>query len=214
MIALNQNQILFCFCGPGGSGKSTVCTHLLKKLPNLNLSISTTSRVPRGKEVNGKQYHFITEKDFEKRISESKFIEHAKFNANYYGTEFSNLEKAKEGNADLLLDIDIQGVIQLKKLYPKHLVTIFIFPPTFEILVQRFRNRGTDDEAKIKSRLEIAKNEIKTLTSAGFSDYLLINDNLEQTIDAASGIIQAERKRFHRFDTEYLGKIFGDWINK
>lgn len=214
MIALNQNQILFCFCGPSGSGKSTVCGSLLNRLPNLMLSISTTSRAPRGKEVNGEQYHFIPASEFEKRVSEGNFIEHAKFNANYYGTEFSNLEKTKQSNSDLLLDIDIQGVVQLKKLYPKNLVTIFIFPPTFEILVQRFKARGTEDEEKIKSRLEIAKGEIKTLTSEGFSDYLLINDNLEQTIESASGIIQAERKRFHRFSSDYLVKIFGDWVNK
>lgn len=214
MIALNQNQILFCFCGPSGSGKSTVCGSLLKRLPNLMLSISTTSRPPRGKEKDGEQYHFISAEEFEKRITEKKFIEHAKFNSNYYGTEFANLEKTKKSNSDLLLDIDIQGVIQLKKLYPKNLVTIFIFPPTFEILVQRFTGRGTEDAEKIKSRLEIAKNEIKTLTSDGFSDYLLINDDLEQTIESASGIIQAERKRFHRFSSDYLAKIFGDWVNK
>ncbi len=214
MINLNQNQILFCFCGPGGSGKSTICTELLQKLPQLRLSISTTSRAPRGKEVDGKQYHFVSEKEFEKRINQKNFIEYANFNANYYGTEFSNLEKAKVENCDLLLDIDIQGVIQLKKLYPLHLVTIFIFPPSFDILVQRFTARGTDDQEKINARLEIAKEEIKTLTSPGFSDYLLINDSLKETIDAASGIIQAERKRFHRFDSKYLAKIFGDWVNK
>ncbi len=203
-----NDHILFCFCGPSGSGKSTVCGELLNIVSNLKLSISTTTRSPRGDEKDGDDYFFVSPDEFKKRIDENRFIEFAEFNKNLYGTELTNIEIAKKEDKDLLLDIDVQGVIQLKKLYPANLVTIFIFPPSFEILKQRFISRGTEDHEIISARLEIAKSEIATLTTNDFSDYLLINDSLSETIDYAKGIILSERNKFRRIKREIKDSIF------
>jgi len=193
-----REAILFCFCGPAASGKSTICRELLALDEKLRLSISTTTRAPRGEEVDGEDYFFVTPAEFQKRISAGKFLEHAVFNEKHYGTEIANLEQAEAEGSDLLLDIDVQGAESLKKLYPGRTVVIFVFPPSFSVLEERFRSRGTEDEAKIQARLKIAQQEIEKLRSPGFSDYYLENDDLRNALKNAQAITAAERCRFSR----------------
>ena len=203
-----REPILFCFCGPAGSGKSSICTKLLEREAQLTLSISTTSRAPRGSEKDGVEYHFVSKEDFESRIASKRFIEHAVFHLNYYGTETSNIERARASEKDLLLDIDVQGAEQLRKLFPAQVVVVFLFPPNFRILEQRFRDRKTDSEEKIQARLKIAREEIDTLSQNGFSDYLIVNDDFDVALAEAKAIVLAERCKFSRLSTERKEKLF------
>ncbi len=202
---MNRSSVLFCFCGPVASGKSTISTRLLKEVNNLQLSISSTTREPRPGEVEGIHYHFLTREEFQNRISQNGFIEYAEFNGNLYGTEKRAIDNALNLGQDLLLDIDVQGVRQLKELYPKNLVTIFVIPPSKDVLVSRLKARGScESEAEILHRLSIASKEIKTLVSAGFSDYLLVNNDLDNAVSLAFSMVRAERNRFNRINPSFI----------
>ena len=148
--------------------------------------------------VEGEDYFFVSEEEFKKRVADDCFIEHVVFSSNHYGTEKRNIDLAIEKGCDLLLDIDVQGVEQLKQLYPKRLVCIFVFPPSFDALVERLRARGTESEEQIESRLEIARKEIAKLREPSFSDYLVINDQLEASTSEVKSIVIAERNRLSR----------------
>ncbi len=193
-----HHPIFFCFCGPAASGKSTLCRELVRLDSRLRLSVSTTTRSPRGEEKDGIDYYFVSDAEFQNRIASGRFLEHAVFNGKRYGTELGNLESAESDGADLLLDIDVQGAEALKKLRPADTVVIFIFPPSMAVLEERFRARGTEDEEKIQARLQIARKEIETLRSPGFSDYYIENDDLQQAVKSSQAIVDAERCRFHR----------------
>ncbi len=206
----NREQIIFCFCGPTASGKSTICRRLLAIDSHLHLSISTTTRSPREGEKDGADYYFVTDDEFKKRISEDKFIEHATFNKNRYGTEKRNLEEAAAKDSDALFDIEVQGVEQLKSLYGRRVVTIFVFPPSFDVLVERLKKRGTEDEDKMKQRLSIAKKEIAVLTKEGFADYFLVNDSLDSAVVTAERLISAERTKMNRLIPTALDEIIKD----
>ena len=202
-----RENILFCFVAPAGSGKSTVCQQLVNLNSDLALSVSTTSRPPRPGEVNGKEYFFVNKQEFESRIKQGDFIEHAIFGGNHYGTEKKNVEQIFSKGFDLLLDIEVQGVIQLKKIYGARVVTIFIFPPGFKILRDRLFSRGTEDKKSLEIRLSTAAKEVEILSQPNFSDYLLINDQLDRTIQLANSIIHAERLRFARFSSLYITSL-------
>jgi len=211
-----RRSILFCFCGPTASGKSTICRELLKrdalKVPSqphdgLRLSISTTTRKPREDEVESQDYYFVGEDEFQKRIEQGLFIEHAQFSGNHYGTERRNVDEALDQGFDLLLDIEVQGVQKLKYLFPDDVITTFVFPPSFEVLVERLRARAAEDEAQIKKRLETAKKEIEILSNTEFSQYLLLNNDLSKTVDLAQNIVSSERSRLGRFRAAYLDRI-------
>lgn len=205
---LSRQQILFCFCGPAASGKSTICRTLCRgELEGLMLSVSTTTRAPRGSEKEAQEYFFVSEEEFVKRVDSGQFIEHARFGSALYGTERRNIESAQAGGCDLLLDIDVQGVRQLKANFPGQVVVIFVFPPSLEELKERFRSRGTEGEARIAERLEIAKSEIAVLAQPDFSDFLLVNDSLSSAVERAKGIIVAERQRLSRIDQLSLSKL-------
>lgn len=202
-----REQILFCFCGPSGSGKTSICRELIGQVPKLENSISTTTRAPRGKEQDGVDYYFVNPEQFQKKINEGEFIEHASFSGNSYGTEKRNVQRAEQAGNDLLLDIEVQGVAQLKKLFPSRVVTVFVFPPSFQELEKRIVGRGTEDKEKIARRLETAKKEIEVLSAANFSDYLLVNEDLVLAVQKAVEIISAERSKFTRQNRTFLSKL-------
>jgi guanylate kinase len=207
-IASRHNSILFLFCAPAASGKSTVCRHLLERDARLQRSISTTTRLPRDGEADGKDYYFVSDAEFRRRVKDACFTEYAEFGGYLYGTEKRNIENADSSGADLLLDLDVQGVAQVKRLYPEKVVTIFIFPPSFQVLEERLQSRGTDSPERQEQRLALALGELKQLRSEGFSDYLLINDILEESIVAAQEIISAERQKFSRQNPKFIEKLF------
>ena len=134
-------------------------------------------------------------------------MEHAMFSMHYYGTEKRNIELAEQSGKDLLLDIDLQGVKEFKRLYPAQTVTTFVFPPSFVDLKKRLVNRASDSSEQIKNRLEVAEGEIELLSMPGFSDYFLVNDQLEEAVMQAQSIVSAERIRMARFNPESLKEI-------
>lgn len=204
---LYEEPLLFCICGPAGSGKSTVCRKLLSRSLGIRLSISTTTRSPRGNEQNGREYYFVSAEEFKDRIEQGRFIEWAEFNGNYYGTEMLNIDLAKVGQEDLLLDIDVQGVKQLKKLFLSRLIVLFIFPPSFKALEHRLRLRATESEDDIQKRLSIARKEIEQLCCPETSDYLILNVHLKEAVAAAEAIVLAERCRLNNLRSEMVRKI-------
>ena len=183
---------VFIISAPSGSGKSTLVSRIRRSVPNLEFSISYTTRGPRGAEQNGREYFFISRKEFEQMIRHDQFLEHAVvFETDYYGTARSFLQKAEEQGKDLLLDIDVQGAAQVKKKL-RDAVSIFILPPNRGELEQRLRLRGQDSQDKIQRRLGEARREIENYDKY---DYILVNDHLDDSVKALEAILLSERQK-------------------
>jgi guanylate kinase len=185
--------ILFIISAPSGSGKSTLVTQLRTLVEGLDFSISYTTRAPRGSEEDGREYHFTTRDEFERMVAADDFLEWAEVFGNYYGTARSALQHAKDLGKDLLLDIDVQGALQVIRKMPEA-VSIFILPPSPEVLEKRLRNRSAaekmSDEAVIQKRLAGARNELKRVWEY---KYALVNDVLENAVEEMRAIVLYER---------------------
>ena len=188
-MSSNYRPLIYIISAPSGSGKSTLVNELLKLVPDLDFSISYTTRAPRGSEQNGKQYHFVSREEFEQMIRNDEFLEHANVFGNYYGTARRFLRDAKEKKHDLLLDIDVQGAEQMKRELPEA-VSIFVLPPDRKTLESRLRKRSEDAEEVIARRLVTASREIGNYDKY---DYILINDDLEESIERLQSIVWSER---------------------
>jgi guanylate kinase len=182
---------VFIISAPSGSGKSTLVNEVRQIVPGLDFSVSYTTRSPRGSEQNGREYFFVTRSEFEKMIGTDEFLEYADVFGNYYGTARRFLREAEERNHDLLLDIDVQGAEQIKKKMPQA-VSIFILPPDRQKLEWRLRSRGLDAEVVIQRRLVTASREIENYSKY---EYILVNDRLEESVEALKAILLAERLR-------------------
>ncbi len=183
---------LVIISAPSGAGKSTIVRHLLDKGLNLEFSVSATTRKQRGKEKNGIEYYFLTEKEFKIRIKNGDFIEWEEvYRDQLYGTLKSELDKIWSHNNHVLFDVDVKGGINLKNIFDLKAISIFIMPPSISELEKRLMKRGTDDPAKIKMRVAKAAEEMKL---ADKFDSIVINDNLEQAenevYSLVSGFIQ------------------------
>jgi guanylate kinase len=185
--------ILFIISAPSGSGKSTLVSQLRSMVEGLEFSISYTTRVPRGSEEDGREYHFTSRKEFERMIAAGDFLEWAEVFGNYYGTAISALKHAREAGKDLLLDIDVQGATQVMKKMPEA-VSIFILPPSPEVLEKRLRNRSAAEnmtsEVVIQKRLAEARNELKQVWDYR---YALVNDVLEEAAAEMRSVVLYER---------------------
>ena len=177
--------------GPSGSGKSTLIREVREKAPDLGYSISHTSRPPRGQEKNGVEYHFVSKETFQKMIDHGDFVEWAEVYQDFYGTSVSSLQGQITLGRDVIMDIDVQGARNIKNHF-KEAILIYVLPPSLEILEKRLRERGTDDEKSIRTRLKKAAKEIKNCVSY---DYLLFNDRLDQAVEELKSILVAERCR-------------------
>ena len=180
---------VYIISAPSGSGKSTLVNKVREIVPGLKFSISYTTRAPRAGEQNGREYFFVSPAEFEEMIRKDEFLEHAKFDGNYYGTARRFLALADQDGKDLLLDIDVQGAAQIKGRIADA-VSIFIMPPNRRELEKRLRTRSLDKEEVIQRRLVTASREIENYDKY---DYILINDRLEESIDALKSILLAER---------------------
>lgn len=180
---------VYIISAPSGSGKSTLVEKVRSIVPGLDFSISYTTRQPRGKEQNGREYFFVSRAEFEAMIGRDEFLEHAEVFGNYYGTAKRFLREAGEKGHDLLLDIDVQGAEQIKGRLPQA-VSIFIVPPDFSTLESRLRHRSLDAEEVIQTRLVTASRELKNYDKY---DYILINDRLEESVEALRAILLTER---------------------
>lgn len=180
---------LIVISAPSGAGKTTLCQKLLKDFPELTLSISSTTRAPRGLEQNGVEYFFLTREEFENEVKQDRFAEWATVHGNYYGTSKKVIEDAFNAGKSVLLDIDFQGAEQLKKAFPKQCRRIFITPPSMEELEFRLRARRTDSEEVIQKRIINAHEEI---AQAKKFDHVIVNDSLERSYGELKKIIASE----------------------
>ncbi len=189
---------VFIISAPSGSGKSTLVHRLMKSVPELTFSISYTTRAPRPTETNGVDYIFISRAEFEERLANGEFLEYAQVFENYYGTHRSTFEQAAHQSRDLVLDIDVQGARQLKVAIPEA-ISIFVLPPSREVLEQRLRARSQDSEAVIQRRLQGAAEEVRNYTQY---DYVLINREIDESAARLASIVKAERLRKARMEEE------------
>ena len=167
-----KRGVLFVFSGPSGVGKGTLKAKLFEEFADrIAYSVSATTRGPREGEVNGKDYFFISRQEFERRVKNNEFLEHAEFAGNCYGTPRAYVEKLLDSGMNVVLEIDVQGALQVMKSMPE-CVSVFILPPSFEELEHRLRGRGTETEEKVRERLETAKRE---LPYAPQYDYQIVN---------------------------------------
>jgi guanylate kinase len=180
---------VFIISAPSGSGKSSLVRGVREIVPGLIFSVSYTTRAPRGEEQNGREYFFVSRPEFEAMKRNDDFLEHADVFGNYYGTARSFLRMAEQEGKDLLLDIDVQGAAQIKSRIPEA-VRIFILPPNRQELEKRLRTRSLDAEPVIQRRLVTASREIENYEKY---DYILVNDRLEESVDALKSILLAER---------------------
>lgn len=197
--------VLVVVSGFSGAGKGTVMKSLLKKYDNYGLSISATTRKPREGEAEGREYFFKTVEEFENMIAENKLIEYANYVGNYYGTPKEYVEKQLKSGKDVILEIELQGALQVKEKMPDT-VLVFLTPPTAAELEARLTGRGTEDEAAIKARLKRATEEDEYMDRY---DYVLVNDNLEKCVDDLHNIIQSEHWRAER-NTGFIAKMRGE----
>jgi guanylate kinase len=193
---LNKPATVFIISAPSGSGKSTLVSRLMAADPHLRFSVSYTTRKPRGAEVNGESYYFVTREEFESRLANHEFLEHAQVFGNYYGTHRSALQHAEAEGKGLLLDIDVKGAAQLKQSVPEA-VSIFVLPPNRDILEKRLRARSEDAEEVIERRLRDAATEIDNYQQ---DDYVLVNQDLEESASDLTAIVRAERLRRSRME--------------
>ncbi len=194
--------LLLVICGPSGVGKGTVCKELLKEMPELNLSISATTREQRRGEVDGVNYFFIRKSEFQEMIKNNDFFEYAEVYDNLYGTPKKYvLEQLNKGN-DVILEIDIQGAMQVKKEYPDG-IFIFLLPPSMKELRNRIVGRATDSDESIRKRLKCAYNEIDYIKEF---DYYVINDDLKKAVKNLQSIIISEKCRVTEMVEELIKK--------
>lgn len=191
---MKKQGILIVVSGFSGAGKGTVMKELLKKYDNYALSISATSRKPREGEVEGREYFFKTKEEFEKMIAKDELIEYARYVENYYGTPRIYVEEQLAAGKDVILEIEIQGALQVKKKFPETLL-LFVTPPNAKILKERLVGRGTETMDVIESRMNRATEEALYMSEY---DYLIINDELQACVDEMHHIIQGEHNRCYR----------------
>ena len=180
---------LYVFTGPSGAGKGTLISRLLAEDDRIFYSISATTRAPRPGETDGVQYYFLKKEDFEAKIAQNAFLEHAKYVDNYYGTLEAPVNEKLAAGKDVILEIEVQGAMQVHEKRPDA-VMVFIAPPSFEELASRLRGRGTEDEAKVRKRLETAKGE---LAQQDKFDYVVVNDTVDRAVEELHGILAKRR---------------------
>lgn len=188
---MTRQSRLFVISGPSGAGKGTLVAQLRKEHPELGLAVSATTRSPRPGEVDGKDYYFLSEGEFKRRVAAGEFVEWAYVHGHMYGTLVKEVERLLAQGKSLILEIDIQGALNVKKVWPDA-VLIFIEPPSLEELERRLRGRGTEDEQSIELRLKNAKHE---MTLADDYDVRIVNDTVDRAVRELSDTIE-------RYETE------------
>ena len=184
---MKRKGIIIVVSGFSGAGKGTIMKELTRKYDQYALSISATTRNPREGEENGREYFFISKEEFEKLIEEDGLIEHARYVDNYYGTPRKYVEDKLSQGIDVILEIEIQGALQIKERY-NDAVLLFVMPPSAKVLEERLRGRGTETDEVIKKRLSRANEEAVGIENY---DYIVINDNLQDSVECVHEIIQA-----------------------
>ena len=186
---MNSKGLLLVVSGPSGVGKGTICKEYLSSYDDCALSVSATTRAPRDGETDGVSYFFLSHDEFRKKIDEGGFLEHAVFCDNYYGTPKDAVLQQLEAGKNVILEIEVQGALQVRSHYPEA-VFVFVIPPTMQTLEDRLRGRGTETEDVIQKRLGRAKAEFKYIDKY---NYVLVNDTVSDAVARLHSIIEAEK---------------------
>ncbi len=214
MIRTKKKGLLIVISGPSGSGKGSIIKDLLQKNKNIWLSISCTSRQPRGNEQDQVEYYFLTKEQFEDKIQNNEMLEYAQYGDNYYGTPKEYIKSHLDQGEDVILEIEIQGALKVKELLPETLF-IFILPPSMQELRKRLEGRNTESKEKIEKRFKTAYNEINEVSKY---NYVVVNDDIEIASNKINSIITAERCRVDRIEEVYLNtpeeKVHEDIVDK
>ena len=194
-----QKGLLIVISGASGTGKGTVCKKILSDLPEVAYSISATTRAPRPGEVDGKEYYFLSVAEFKNWIADGKFLEHAEVYGNFYGTPLNKIEERLNRGEDILLEIDVQGALNVKRKCPEG-VYIFLLPPSLEELKRRIEGRGTETPESLNRRMKNALAEI----NVGLEyDYVVVNDSIENAVEKIKAILTAERLKVSRNEDKF-----------
>ena len=194
-----KKGLLIVISGASGTGKGTVCKKLLEEMPEMFYSISATTRKPRNGEVDVKEYFFISVEKFKSWLAEGKFLEHAEVYGNFYGTPSHIIEERRNNGVDVLLEIDVQGALNVMKKCPDG-VYIFLLPPSIEELCNRIKNRGTESPESLQRRMASAENEIATAKNY---QYLVVNDTVDAAVEKIKSIIIAEHCKVCRNEINF-----------
>lgn len=201
MIKTNNKGLLIVVSGPSGAGKDTICQKLIKENSNIWMSVSMTTRKPRPLEKDGVDYFFVSSEEFKNKINDNTFLEYASYNDNYYGTPKDKVEEKLNEGKDVILVIDINGAVNIKKIIPSALF-IFIMPPDMETLKNRLIGRKTESKDKVVQRFITAYNEVNNYKKY---NYVVVNDKVENAVNKVKSIIQSEKCRVDRIEDIYLG---------
>ena len=194
-----KKGLLIVISGASGTGKGTVWQKLLDEMPEIFYSISATTRQPRNGEVDGKEYFFISVEQFKSWLAEGKFLEHAEVYGNFYGTPLHKIEERRNQGVDVLLEIDVQGALNVMQKCPDG-VYIFLLPPSIDELCNRIKNRGTETPESLKRRIASAQNEIATAKNY---QYVVVNDEVDAAVAKIKAIITAEHCKVNRNEINF-----------
>lgn len=213
MIKSKRQGILIIISAPSGAGKGSVIEEMKKQNENLWVSISATTRKPRSNDQEGITYYFLSKEEFEEKIKENYFLEFTNYAGNYYGTPKKQIQEHLDKGKDVILEIEIEGAMNVKKIVPEALC-VFIMPPSLKELKRRLESRGTDSKEKILERFKISYKEINEVTKY---NYVVINDEIEVAADKVLSIIKAEKCRVDRIEEvslkneeEYMHELLRD----
>lgn len=200
-----EKGLLLVVSAPSGGGKGTILKELFQRDENLRMSVSATTRQPRPGEEHGTHYFFISREEFQRMVDEGQMLEHAEYVGNCYGTPRAPVEEWRREGRDVVLEIEVKGGAQVKKLAPD-CVSIFIAPPSMEVLEKRLRDRGTEDDATVRQRLATAKVE---LACAKDYDYIVVNGRLEDAVEDMLAIVRGEKRKVQR-NEDFIRKVIED----
>jgi guanylate kinase len=191
---MSNNALVIIISAPSGTGKTSICRHIFREFPDIRFSVSYTTRRPRPGEVDGRDYHFVTEAAFKEKMQKGEFAEWAENYGNLYGTSRQVIEEIRSRGEDLILDVEPRGARALKELYPDG-VFVFVLPPDLAELKKRLQKRGAEDDETRKRRFQKAKDEIREVF---WYDYIIVNDRLESAVERLRAVYLAEKCRRER----------------
>ncbi len=200
MIKERKTGQLIVISAPSGAGKGTIINALLKKNKNCYLSVSTTTREKRKNDIPGVTYNFVSKEEFEQKIKEDYFLEYTNYIGNYYGTPKGVIKEKLDKGQDVILEIEIEGAANIKKLVPEA-IFIFILPPSLKVMAKRLQKRGTDSKEKLLKRFHNAYKEINEITKY---NYVVVNDEVEKAVEKVDAIIKAEKCRVDRIEEVFV----------